>query len=100
MRLMRFSTLQDVGGHRELLEAQGCEIIEATNTGRLARRFSLVQQYIEEQRIYDALRIVDFNESLLSARMRSSSLGSSPTTQHERQPPGVDATILAFVARL
>ena len=31
---------------------------------------------------------------------RPSSLGSSPTTQLERQPPGVDATILAFVARL
>jgi len=66
-RLMQFPDLKDVGGYRSLLEKQGCDVLRADDTGRLAPGFELWARMIDTQFGYDALEIVDFDRSVLEA---------------------------------
>jgi hypothetical protein len=49
------------GGYRRLLEDNGCEVLEAEDTGRFARYLDLYQEVSQAQLTYDALKIVGFD---------------------------------------
>ena len=61
MGFMKFATLQDIEGYRRLLEDNGCEVLEAEDTGRFARYLDLYQEVSQAQLTYDALKIVGFD---------------------------------------
>jgi ubiquinone/menaquinone biosynthesis C-methylase UbiE len=58
---MKFPNVQDIEGYRSLLEKNGCEVIEAEDTGRFAPYVDLYLNMVEMQLTYDALRILDFD---------------------------------------
>jgi ubiquinone/menaquinone biosynthesis C-methylase UbiE len=64
---MKFANVQDIGGYRNLLEKNGCTVIEAEDTGRFARYVELYLNMVGMQLTYDALRILDFDEERLDA---------------------------------
>jgi SAM-dependent methyltransferase len=57
---MKFPNMQSIAGYRELLEKNGCEVIEAEDTGRFAPYVDLYLNMVEMQLTYDALRILGF----------------------------------------
>jgi SAM-dependent methyltransferase len=61
MRFMKFATLEDIEGYRRLLEDNGCEVLEAEDTGRFAKYLDLYQEVSQAQLTYDALKIVGFD---------------------------------------
>jgi SAM-dependent methyltransferase len=58
---MKFPNMQSIAGYRELLEKNGCEVIEAEDTGRFAPYVDLYLNMVEMQLTYDALRILGFD---------------------------------------
>ena len=64
---LKFPNLETIAGYRALLEKAGCEVALAEDTGAFARQIDLVAELLETQLKYDALRLLDFNESLLAA---------------------------------
>jgi len=62
---MKFANVQDIEGYRNLLEKNGCEVIEAEDTGRFAPSVDLYLNMVEMQLTYDALRILDFDAERL-----------------------------------
>jgi SAM-dependent methyltransferase len=67
MRFMKFPSLQDLPGYREMLEANGCEVLAAEDTGRFAPWLELYLTYLERQLAYDAFRILGFDYGLMSS---------------------------------
>jgi SAM-dependent methyltransferase len=67
LRLMTFPNLQDLGGYRNLFEKQGCEVLEAEDTGRFGPCFDRYAEMLRTQHTYDALEILDFDRDLLRA---------------------------------
>ena len=67
LRFMKFPTLQDIGGYRALLEQNGCEVVEASDTGRFAPYVDLYLQMVDMQLMGDALRILGFDMKMLEA---------------------------------
>jgi len=63
---MHFANVQDIPGYRSLLEANGCEVQEAGDTGRFGEYLELYADMAEKQLSYDALRRLDFDESRLA----------------------------------
>jgi SAM-dependent methyltransferase len=62
---MHFDNVQTIPGYRGLLEANGCEVIEASDTGRFGDYLDLYADMAEKQLTLDALKCLDFDESRL-----------------------------------
>jgi SAM-dependent methyltransferase len=67
LRFMKFANIQDIPGYRRLLEENGCEVLEAEDTGRFAPYVDLYQKMTQMQLTYDALKILGFDLNLLAA---------------------------------
>lgn len=67
MRFMKFGSLEDLDGYRRLLEGNGCEVLEAEDTGRFVRYIELYRDVSQLQLTYDALRILNFDFDRLGA---------------------------------
>jgi SAM-dependent methyltransferase len=65
MAFMKFPNIQDINGYRDLLEANGCEVVFAEDTGRYAPCISLYIDMLEKQLTYDALKIIGFDAELM-----------------------------------
>jgi SAM-dependent methyltransferase len=61
LRFMRFPSLLSIDDYRRLLAERGCEVIEASDTGRFALHQDLYVNMLEMQLTYDALRILGFD---------------------------------------
>jgi ubiquinone/menaquinone biosynthesis C-methylase UbiE len=64
---MKFPTLFSIGDYRELLEKNGCEVIEAEDTGRFAPYVDLYLQMANMQLTYDGLKILGFDVEAMGA---------------------------------
>lgn len=67
LRFMKFANIQDIPGYRRLLEENGCEVLEAEDTGRFAPYVDLYSKMTQMQLTYDALKILGFDLNLLTA---------------------------------
>jgi SAM-dependent methyltransferase len=67
LRFMKFRTLCDISEYRDLLERNGCEVVEAEDTGRFAPHVDLYLQMVDMQLTYDALKILGFDSEALAA---------------------------------
>ena len=67
LAFMKFPSVEDLPGYRRLLEAVGCEVVHAHDTGRFAPCMDLYLNMVEMQFTYDALRIVGFDPRGLDA---------------------------------
>ena len=65
LKFMKFPSVQDLNGYRELLTANGCEIVVAEDTGRFASCVDLYLDMLNKQLTYDALRIIDFDMEMM-----------------------------------
>ena len=65
LRFMKFPNVQGLAGYPRLLERAGCEVEEASDTGRFAPYVQLYMQMAQMQLTYDALRILDFDMKAL-----------------------------------
>ncbi len=61
LRFMSFPGILDLGSYRSLLEASGCTVEVAEDTGRFAAYADLYRSMITMQLTYDALKIVGFD---------------------------------------
>lgn len=61
LRFMKFPTLASIADYRGLLEKSGCEVTEASDTGRFAPYVDLYLQMVDMQLTYDALRILGYD---------------------------------------
>ena len=67
LAFMKFPSLADLGDYRQFLEADGCEVLVAENTGRYAPCIDLYLAMLDRQLTYDALKIVGFDMAVLGA---------------------------------
>jgi ubiquinone/menaquinone biosynthesis C-methylase UbiE len=67
LRFMKFPSVQDIGSYRSLLEQNGCEVLEAEDTGRFAPYVDLYLQMAHMQLTYDALAILGFDADAMGA---------------------------------
>ena len=67
LTFMKFPTLQSIGDYRTLLEKNGCEVVEAEDTGRFAPYVDLYLQMVDMQLTYDALSILGFDADALGS---------------------------------
>lgn len=58
LRFMKFANVQTIDGYRAALEQNGCEVLEAADTGRFAPYMDLYLQMVDMQLMGDALRIL------------------------------------------
>lgn len=66
LRFMTFPGLLSLDEYRQLLEANGCHVESARDTGRFAPWVDLFRQMITMQLTYDALRIVGFDQERMA----------------------------------
>ena len=67
LKFMKFPNVQDLEGYQDLLKANGCEIIEASDTGRYAAHVDLYIDMLTMQLTYDALKVIGFDQNLMQA---------------------------------
>jgi SAM-dependent methyltransferase len=67
MTFMKFPSIQDIDGYSDLLEANGCEVITAEDTGRFAPHVDLYLNMLNMQLTYDALKIIGFDSELMQS---------------------------------
>jgi ubiquinone/menaquinone biosynthesis C-methylase UbiE len=67
LAFMKFPSIQDLRGYKDLLAGNGCEIQVAEDTGRFAPYVDLYLDMLNKQLTYDALRIIAFNMDLMQA---------------------------------
>ncbi|MHC4618565.1 MAG: class I SAM-dependent methyltransferase [Planctomycetota bacterium] len=67
LRFMKFPNVQDLGGYRHLLEANGCEVVAAEDTGRFPPYVDLYLNMLNMQLSYDALKIIGFDKELMQS---------------------------------
>jgi len=67
MRFMKFQNIQSIGGYRDLLQTNGCEVLAAKNTGRFAPCIDLYLSMLSMQLTYDALQIIGFDQQMMQA---------------------------------
>jgi ubiquinone/menaquinone biosynthesis C-methylase UbiE len=67
LRFMKFPNVQDISGYAALLEANGCEVLAAEDTGRFAAYLDLYQNMVDMQLTYDAMRIMNFDAAAMQA---------------------------------
>jgi SAM-dependent methyltransferase len=65
LRFMKFPNIQDLKGYRALLEASGCKVLRAENTGRFSPYVDLYLNMVNMQLAYDALKIIGFDMDLM-----------------------------------
>ena len=70
LTFMKFPSIQSLAGYRELLEANGCEVVCAEDTGAFAPHVDLYLDMLNKQLTYDALKILGFNMELMQAMGR------------------------------
>lgn len=66
LTFMKFPNIYDMDGYRKQLQANGCEIVHAEDTGRFAPYVDLYLEMVGKQLTYDVLKILRFNEGLLN----------------------------------
>ena len=64
---MKFPSLQSIADYRALLAKNGCEVLEAEDTGRFAPYVDLYLQMVDMQLTYDALSILGFDTEAMGA---------------------------------
>jgi len=67
LKFMKFPNVQDLDGYRALLEAAGCDVLVAEDTGRFAPHVDLYLNMLNMQLTYDALKIIGFDRDLMAA---------------------------------
>jgi len=67
LAFMKFPSLQDLAGYRELLEQNGCDVAAAEDTAQFAPHVDLYLDMLNKQLTYDALKIIGFDLDLLTA---------------------------------
>lgn len=67
LRFMKFPNIQTLGGYRDLLKANGCEVLAAEDTGRFAPCIDLYVSMLDMQLTYDALQIIGFDQEMMAA---------------------------------
>jgi SAM-dependent methyltransferase len=67
LAFMKFPSIQDLNGYREMLTASGGQVLVAEDTGRFAPYMDLYLDMLNKQLTYDALRIVGFDLPLMKA---------------------------------
>ena len=67
LRFMKFPNVQTIGGYRDLLKANGCDVLAAKDTGRFAPCVDLYLNMLGMQLTYDALKIIGFDQNLMNA---------------------------------
>jgi ubiquinone/menaquinone biosynthesis C-methylase UbiE len=67
LSFMKFANIQDLAGYRDLLAANTCQIVTAEYTGRFAPCMDLYMAMLSQQLSYDALKIIDFDTSLMES---------------------------------
>lgn len=67
LAFMKFPNVQTIAGYRALLEANGCTVAEASDTGRFAPYVDLYLAMVDKQLTYDALRILGWDVNMLGA---------------------------------
>lgn len=67
LSFMKFPNVESLEGYPKLLEASGCEVIEASDTGRFDPYVDLYLDMVDKQLTYDALRILNFDTVMLGA---------------------------------
>lgn len=67
LTFMKFPNIQDLKGYPELLEANGCKVEIAEDTGRFAPCVDLYLDMLNKQLTYDALRIIGFDMPMMQA---------------------------------
>jgi SAM-dependent methyltransferase len=65
LALMNFPSVEDIAGYKRLLEAHGCSVRIAEDTGCLASFCELSVRMIETQFTYDVLATVEFRTDVL-----------------------------------
>lgn len=65
LRFMKFPNVQMIGGYRDLLQANGCDVLVAKDTGRFAPYVDLYLNMLGMQLTYDALQIIGFDQNLM-----------------------------------
>lgn len=63
LRFMKSPNLQDIAGYAKLLQASGCRVCEAKDTGRFAAYANLYMNMLAMQLQYDALKILGFDQA-------------------------------------
>jgi ubiquinone/menaquinone biosynthesis C-methylase UbiE len=66
LRFMKFANIQSLGGYRDLLQANGCEVLAARDTGRFAPCIDLYLNMLGMQLTYDALQIIGFDQEMMA----------------------------------
>jgi ubiquinone/menaquinone biosynthesis C-methylase UbiE len=66
LAFMKFPNLCDIEDYRKLLEKNGCEVLEAQDTGRFAPCIDLYLQMVQKQLGYDALKILGFDAEAMT----------------------------------
>jgi SAM-dependent methyltransferase len=67
MTFMKFPNVQDIEGYRQLLLANGCEIVHAEDTGRFGPYVDLYLDMVSKQLTSDVLKIIGFDSQLMDA---------------------------------
>ncbi|MHC4122127.1 MAG: class I SAM-dependent methyltransferase [Planctomycetota bacterium] len=67
LTFMKFPNIQDINGYTDLLEANGCEVVIAEDTGRFAPHVDLYLNMLNMQLTYDALKIIAFDSELMQS---------------------------------
>jgi len=64
---MKFPNVNSIGDYRAALEENGCQVLEAEDTGRFAPYVDLYLQMVDMQLTYDALSIIGFDLEAMGA---------------------------------
>jgi SAM-dependent methyltransferase len=67
LKFMKFPNVEDLDGYRALLEANGCEVVTAADTGRFAPCVDLYLDMVGKQLGYDVLKIIGFDKEMFAA---------------------------------
>jgi len=67
MTFMKFPNVQNIEGYKHSLQANGCEVVHAEDTGRFGPYVDLYLDMIGKQFTGDALRIIGFDNQLMEA---------------------------------
>ncbi len=67
MAFMKFPSLASLDDYRDLLEAQGCRIVSAADTGRYAAHIDLYLNMVGMQLTSDVQRMVGYNMDIFNA---------------------------------
>jgi ubiquinone/menaquinone biosynthesis C-methylase UbiE len=65
LRFMKFANVESIPGYARLLDKNGCEIAEASDTGRFPSHVDLYLEMVDKQLTGDALRILGWDTALL-----------------------------------